>query len=178
MLLAKSLADVLTASRLMIALILTWLGIHQNPATLPLAIVLLLASWITDGLDGPLARRGAWNHQTWIGDHDLEIDVLVSLGLLCYLIFAHFLSWPYGAIYLLLWATICFRWGWQRELAMVFQGPIYLWFMLISLRDAPTLGLILPLWVLTVVTLTWPRFPKEIVPGFLSGMKELFKQTG
>jgi hypothetical protein len=30
--------------------------------------------------------------------------------------------------------------------------------------------------ILTVTAVTWPRFPREVVPGFLAGMREALRQ--
>ena len=39
----------------------------------------------------------------------------------------------------------------------------------------------LPAWwfymfLITIVVVTWPRFPKEVVPGFLSGISSVYKK--
>ena len=171
---AKHLADLLTASRVLLALIFAWLGLAGARDSLPLAGFLLLASWITDLLDGPLARQSKAG-PTWIGDHDLEADVAVSLGLLVYLVGVEYLEPIYAAVYVLLWGIIFWRWGWHRDPAMLFQAPIYLWFIVVSMQHAPQVGWWLVGYVAVVIVVTWPRFPREVVPGFLSGMARLIK---
>lgn len=175
MLLAKRLADVLTASRGLFALILALLSWQRDSEALPLAALVLLVSWSTDLFDGALARRSGVAHQTWIGDHDLEADVLVSIGVMVYLVGAGFLAPVYALAYVLLWGLIFQRWGWRREPAMLFQAPIYLWFIVVALRDATIAGWCLVGWILAVVALTWPRFPQEVVPGFLAGMQSVLR---
>jgi hypothetical protein len=59
---------------------------------------------------------------------------------------------------------------------MVAQAPIYGWFMWITYRNAPQYGLLLVLWIGLAVIATWPKFPKEVVPGFLSGMRLIGKK--
>jgi hypothetical protein len=54
---------------------------------------------------------------------------------------------------------------------MLFQAPIYGWFIWITLRNAPSYGAVLVLWIVLVIIATWPKFPKEVVPGFLNGMR-------
>jgi hypothetical protein len=29
-------------------------------------------------------------------------------------------------------------------------------------------------WVVVAVIVTWPRFPQEVIPGFLHGMRDFF----
>jgi cardiolipin synthase len=176
LLLAKRLADGLTAGRALLALVLAALGWPRGDELLPVAAVVLLACWCTDLFDGALARRSGILGQTWIGSHDLEADVLVSLGLLAYLVGSGYLAPVYALGYLLLWAVIFQRWGWRRDPAMLFQAPIYLWFLTVALRDAPTVGVWLVAWIVTVVVVTWPRFPREVVPGFLAGMRRALRQ--
>lgn len=175
MTLARQFADLLSASRALIAISLIVLARFAAAQLLALAALLLLVSWVTDTLDGPLARK-AHDQGTWIGKHDLELDVLVSLGVLAYLVGAQFLAPSYGLIYLALWALATIRWGWKRDPAMLFQAPIYLWFIIVAMREAPEIGRWLIIYPLAAVVVTWPRFPRQIVPDFLSGMARLMKR--
>lgn len=171
---AKSLADLLTASRVLLALIFAWLGFVGARDLLALASFLLLASWISDFLDGPLARKSDAG-PTWIGNHDLEVDVAVSLGVFMYLVGAGFLELTYAAVYVLLWGLMFRRWGWRRDPAMLFQAPIYLWFIVVAMRYAPQAGWWLITYVTVLVVVTWPRFTREVIPSFLLGMSESIK---
>jgi phosphatidylglycerophosphate synthase len=172
----KRLADSLTAGRALLALALAVLGLSRAPQALSTAALILLACWCTDLFDGALARRSGLAGHSWIGDHDLEVDVLVSLGVLTYLVGSGFLAPLYGLAYLVLWGLIFHRWGWRRDPAMLFQAPIYLWFLIVALRVAPASGAWLIGWILAVVVVTWPRFPREVVPGFLAGMRQALRQ--
>ena len=168
---AKRLADFLTASRVLIALLLTWLGLAGARDSLALAGFLLLISWISDLFDGALARLSGTG-STWIGDHDLEADVTVSLGVLIYLVGTGFLQPNYAVVYILLWVLLFWRWGWQRDPAMLFQAPIYLWLMVVAMQYAPQAGWWLIGYVVLVVVVTWPHISGEVVPDFLSGMSK------
>jgi cardiolipin synthase len=168
---AKSLADLLTASRVLLALIFAWLGVTGARDSIALASVLLLISWISDLFDGALARLGG-SGSTWIGDHDLEADVTVSLGVLIYLVGAGFLQMNYAVVYILLWVLFFWRWGWQRDPAMLLQAPIYLWLMVVAMQYSPQAGWWLIGYVVLVVVVTWPRISGEVVPEFLSGMSK------
>lgn len=173
MLIAKQIADFLTASRSLVALTLAWLGIRRGGSPLPIAVWLLLLAWVTDLFDGPIARRSELPRQTWVGDHDLEIDVLVSLGLLVFMVGIGLVNPLHAMLYILVWALVFLRWGWKRSPAMLFQAPIYGWFIFVAVRDAPAVGCWLVVWILALVVITWPRFPREVVPGFLAGMRDL-----
>lgn len=173
--LVKRFADTLTAGRAVLAVGLAYLGATEARELLPLAAFMLLGCWLSDLFDGALARRSGWPGQTWIGDHDLEFDVLVALGLLFYMVGSTFLAPLYALGYLMLWAVFFGRWGWRRDPAMLFQAPIYLWFVIIAVRDAPSAGWLLVGWILALIVLTWPRFPREVVPGFLAGMRQALR---
>jgi cardiolipin synthase (CMP-forming) len=52
----------------------------------------LIAAWTSDVADGQVARRSRVQYASWIGDHDLEVNMLVACGLLVYLLAAGFVS--------------------------------------------------------------------------------------
>jgi cardiolipin synthase len=172
---AKQVADLITIARGLLLVIFPWLGIIQGRASLPGAAVLLAADWTGDILDGALAKHSGIKQQTWVGAHDLEVDMAVSLGLLIYLLITGLLSLPVALVYLLLWGAYFFRCGIPRSLGMLFQAPIYGWFVYIALVHASTAGLMLVAWILAAVVITWPRFPREVVPGFLNGMRDFLR---
>jgi hypothetical protein len=171
---AKQIADLITLARGLIAVALAWLGLARPAGSLPLAVCLMIADWTGDYLDGQVARRGPAGVHTWIGDHDLQIDMLVSLGLLVYLLGAGLLSPWLAGFYLLPWLAVFWRVGVPRALGMLFQAPIYAWFIGTALVQSPGVGVWLLVWIAAAVVLTWPQFPKEIVPGFLAGMRRLW----
>jgi hypothetical protein len=81
-LVGKQVADLITTSRAFLAIWLPWLGITSGESSLATVVRALILNWTGDALDGTLARRSSKQYHTWIGDHDLEVDVLVSIGLL------------------------------------------------------------------------------------------------
>jgi hypothetical protein len=175
MLVAKQVADFITWGRVGIACLLAWLGAFRGQEALPLVIWLMIADWAGDSVDGKLARRSRVQYHTWIGDHDLEVDVLISAGLLAYLLLAGFVNLVWVVIYLLVWAVIFWRWGYVRVLAMLIQAPIYGWFIWVALSRTPGSGIWIVIWIIAAIALTWPYFPKVMVPGFLAGMREVIK---
>jgi hypothetical protein len=58
---------------------------------------------------------------------------------------------------------------------MLLQAPIYGWFIWVAVRDAPQAGLWLLVWIIAAVIITWPRFPRDIVPDFVGGIRSLVK---
>jgi phosphatidylglycerophosphate synthase len=171
MLVAKQVADLITFSRAMMALLLACLGFAYGTVAFPLVVWIMFADWLGDMFDGTIARRSRLNYHTWIGDHDLEVDMFVSLGLLVYLMAAGFVPWWVGGFYLACWGVIFLKLGILHSPGMLFQAPIYAWFLWTALKQTPGLGMLLILFFLAAIILTWPKFPKMVVPGFLSGMR-------
>jgi hypothetical protein len=175
MLVAKQVADLITFSRGLMSFILAGLGLLAGKDTLPLVAWIMIADWCGDMVDGPIARRSRIYYHTWIGDHDLQIDMTVSVGLLIYLLGAGYVSWWVGVIYLLVWALFFLKFGVLPAPGMLFQAPIYFWFILVTSRDAKGLGVLIIVLILAAVILTWPKFPRVVVPGFLDGMRNAFR---
>jgi hypothetical protein len=176
MLVAKPLADLITFTRAALSGVLIWLGISRGAEALPLVCWLMIADWMGDALDGPIARRSRVLVHTWIGDHDLEVDITVSFALLIYLLAAGYVDLRIAAVYLLIWALVFWRWGVPRSLGMLIQAPIYGWFLWVAMRDAPQAGGWVIGWIIAVIVVTWPKFPREVVPGFLSGMRDVVEK--
>lgn len=172
----KQLADFLTWVRALLAPLLVWLGLAKGVEALPLVVILMILNWTIDSIDGPLARRNPIEHQTWIGERDLEIDMFISCGMLAYLFTAGFLSWQVAAIYLILWTIIFWRKGFLYILCVLFQLPIYGWFIFLTIREAPLFGLAMTAWTVVAITVTWPKFPKVIVPDLMNGLRDLWQK--
>ena len=111
----KHVADFVTFFRGLIAIGLAWLGWSQGKDGLGLAVWLLLINWTGDLLDGPITRRSRNFQNSWIGDHDLEVDITVSAGLLVYMLGAGYVDWRVTTVYLLFLVLIIWRYH-RRDL--------------------------------------------------------------
>ena len=165
----KYFADFLTFSRLLLAASLAWLGWSRGVEGLQLASLLMIASWVSDVIDGSLARRSRVSFITWIGNHDLYFDISVAVGLLIFMTAAGYINTSLSIIYILFWGVLFWRFGILSALGKLFQTPIYAWFIFVTFRFAPIYGWMMMIFLLFVIGFTWPRFPQETVPGFLSG---------
>jgi phosphatidylglycerophosphate synthase len=176
MLAAKQVADLITGGRAALGLVMIWLGLTWGQEALPLICWLMILAWSGDALDGPIARRSRIQSHSWLGDHDLEVDIGVSFGLLLYLVAAQYVDLRIASVYLIFWALVFWRWGVPRSLGMLIQAPIYGWFLWLGVRDAPQAGCWVIGWLAAVIILTWPRAFREVVPGFLHGMRDVWRQ--
>jgi len=177
MFVAKQFADLLTGLRVGLAFVFPVMGAISGADALPLAIWALLLSWTTDGLDGPLARRSSRQYHTWLGDNDLGVDMTVSTGLLVYLLLSGYLAPAFGLIYISVWGLYFLRFGVPRSMGMLVQTPVYGFFIWVAMNEAPDLGYWLLIFPVLIAVITWPRFPREVVPGFLNGMKNIFQRS-
>jgi len=173
MIVAKQVADLITSARVLIAVCLVGVGIIQGKAGLPWVAWMMMADWTGDMVDGRIARRSRVKYRTWIGEHDLEVDMTVSVGLLVYLVLAGYINnWLAGG-YILLWCLYFWHQGGiPHSPGMLFQAPIYGWFIWIALHDAPSAGWAIVIFMAAAIALTWPYFPKVMVPGFFAGFRK------
>lgn len=175
---AKQLADFITLLRGFLGFILVWIGINEGPNGLQKAVLIMIAAWTGDTIDGKIARRSKEQINTWIGDHDLEIDLAVSCGLLVYLITAGFVPVWIASFYVIFWFIVFFRWRNVKVLGMLSQAPIYAWFIWVAITTLPNVGIWILVWVVVAIILTWPQFPQQVVPGFLDGFREFLINRG
>jgi len=173
MLVAKQVADLITITRALLGLAFVWLGITQGQDGLPLAVWLLILNWTGDTLDGAIARRSRVKYHTWVGDHDLEVDISVAGGLFLYMVAAGYVNIWLAGVYIIVWGWAFWSRGVPRSLGMLSQAPIYAWFIGISMQSVPEVGRWLVIWILAAIIFTWPRFPREVIPEFIDGMRNL-----
>lgn len=172
---SKQFADLLTAFRALIAGILTWLGLTTDKSSLPLAVHLMMASWNSDYFDGTLARRATPTIHTWLGDHDLIIDMAASFGLLVYLTGVGFLSPAVSLTYLVVWLFVFWQFGISNATGSLFQAPIYGLLLWLAANDAPEAAIWALYWIAGALLFSWRRFWFKVIPEFLHGISEAFR---
>ena len=174
---AKQIADLITVTRMLLGGLLVWLGLMQGTAGLSLACWLVIAAWTSDSLDGPIARHSQVYYHTWIGDHDLQIDMAFATALLFYMTTAGFVAPWLMALYLLVWTLTFWHYGVVRALGMLFQIPIWGWFVVVGVGVAPAAGWWLVAWILAAAVVTWPRLSQVMLPDFLLDMRYVWRQN-
>jgi len=175
---AKMVADLITATRGLLGFVMIWLGLTQGEQALPAVTLLMLLDWTGDFVDGGIAHRSRRPRRTRIGDSDIYVDLFVSLCLGIYLLGAGFVGLTFGFWYLVGWMLLLWRFGLDRNLLMLIQAPIYLYFILTALRLFPESGNWLVYWVLIATAINWRRFSHEIVPKFIGGMRSFWGGNG
>jgi hypothetical protein len=177
MLSAKQVADLITGFRAILGLCLVYLGLTEGAQGLNKVVWIMILDWTGDAIDGKIASREKDPYHTWIGDHDLEVDMAVSVGLLIYMIASGFINVWAASFYLLFWTIVFWRWRNVKVLGMLSQAPIYGFFIWIALTGSSNVGIWILVWIVVAIIVTWPQFPKQVVPGFINGMQRFFSKS-
>jgi phosphatidylglycerophosphate synthase len=173
MLWVKRVADALTVSRVGLALAVVWIALRQGADGAVTVMWLLVLTATIDTLDGILARRSGCEGQTWIGEHDVEFDVVFSVSLLYYLCEAGFVPLVGAALYFAVWMVLF----WHQDtistsFAVLFQGPLYLWVVLVGVLDDPGQIKWLLGWGVVMLVFGGRRFLGKRVPAFFRDLQE------
>ena len=167
----KTIADALTQARGALGLCIAIVGFWRGREALPQVVLAVVVCWLTDLLDGPLARRDPEAAQTWIGEHDAEADLSTSVGVTIYLMGSrHLAAWLGVAILL---ATLGLWFLHSPELAWAFYATPYAVLTLIALRIVTLLGLLVLAYLASVAILRWQRLTGEFIPGFFDAVRDL-----
>jgi hypothetical protein len=145
--LGKVIPDLLTLLRVACAVAMAGSALAGR-ADLSRDIWLLVASWTTDMVDGRLSRSLSPGYSSWLGKNDVYIDMFVSLVVLFYLGVTGLLPLWAVLAYLLVWGVLFLWKGIPPLFAQVFQNPIYAYFVILTLQQAPQVLPWLLLWAL------------------------------
>lgn len=175
----KRVADLLTASRGLIALLIVLLSLEGKRA-LPMVILLTIVGWTTDILDGQLARRAAaegaldleGDENTWIGEHDFALDMIMVYAGFFYLAAAGYVPTQWALGYTLLAAFFVLLTRGSKSVTMLLAFPLVALPLLIAVREAPWAAYVYGIWIVLALILFWHRFV-GVVKEFLEGMAHL-----
>lgn len=113
----KFLADLLTASRSVVALGVLGAAWQANPDTLPWVAGIVVLAWTGDMIDGWLARKGGTSPLNWVGKYDHEIDASLAGATLIYLwrigLVSNWLLALLLIVTLVVWYKLRSEWVWM-----------------------------------------------------------------
>lgn len=155
--LVNRIPDFFTSLRIILGFILIGSGIVNGAVAIAEDIWLLVASWSTDMVDGRLSRTLKTHGKTWLGRHDVYIDMFVSLAVLAYMTVTAVLPLWIVLVYLLVWGAIFARWGLKEMFAQIFQNPIYLAFVVFTVIAQPAVLPWLLLWAFAAFIFFYKR---------------------
>ena len=145
-------ADLLTTSRLVIALLIPLLGMRAGWGALEEIVVLTLVGWTTDTIDGHLARRSGRSQPSWIGRNEALIDGMMVLAMLAYLAMLGVISPRLVLIYAISAATLIVLTR-SRLVAVLLETPPTVLLPVVALQTRPILGWAYVAWGLASVFL-------------------------
>ncbi len=171
----KKLADLLTASRALVALLILLLSLEGKKA-LPAVILLTIFGWTTDILDGHLARKAKDPNKenTWLGEHDFLLDMIMVFSGFVYLTLAGFIS-PLLALAYTAMAAIFILWSsGSKSVTELFAFPLTALPLIIAYQEQSWAAYVYILWILLALIFAWERFT-GVVREFIEGMRRLRK---
>lgn len=167
----KPLADVLTVMRAILGFCIAGLGWAVGKEALPTAVMAMVVSWLSDLVDGPLARRDPDARPTWVGEHDAESDLTTSLGVAAYLSLSGYIAAWVGVgliiVILLLWVLH------SHQLAWPFYAIPYVILIGLALQDAPLFGWLAIIYLGITLLIRWRRLKGEYLPQFFDAVRHL-----
>jgi phosphatidylglycerophosphate synthase len=177
----KKLADLLTASRALIAILIVALSLEGKKA-LPWVILLIIVGWTTDILDGRLARRARGegssqtgvDENTWLGEHDFLLDMILVFSSLIYLTAAGFIGVPFALGYTLVAAIFILWASGSKSVTELFAFPLTALPLIIAYQEVPWAAYMYLIWILLALVFCWERFV-GVVREFIAGMRWLRK---
>ncbi len=172
----KPLADLLTLTRAMLALCIAGLGLIERDNTVSLAVTGVIVSWLTDLLDGPLARHDPDPETTWIGEHDAEADLSTSLGVTAYLVLSGRLPGWIGTLLVLI--TLGLWVFHSHQLAWPFYAVPYVLLVFFAFREAPLFGWLAVAYLVATLVVRWRRLWGEFLPEFFGAVRSLWAKGG
>ncbi|MGB9856734.1 MAG: hypothetical protein ACPLKX_01145 [Dictyoglomaceae bacterium] len=171
----KSIADFLTLFRFSIGGFFTYLGLYRGKDAFPSVIVLLLLGWLSDVLDGSLARASKVSYKTWVGEHDFQVDIVFSFGLLMYLVLSGFISFLLIFVYLIS-AFLEIRSFPEGERVNAFLAIPYAFAIYDAFKYALPYGIMTIIFLFLLLLFTWNRFINEKFPRFIEEVKSIWKK--
>lgn len=168
---AKTVADILTATRLLLAIFILLLGLFVGQEALGTVMMVHLLAWTTDILDGPLARRDTSGRSTWWDDKDFPVDALLVLALFLYLTVSGFILPWFSIIYLSLGIIFLLRFR-SQQVAMSFMAPILALTLYLAFRHVHIWGFTTVTWC-TIALISNPHRFVYVVRTFIEGMRAL-----
>lgn len=168
----KKLPDLLTGSRGIIAVVISFLGL-VGPQALEAVILLIILGWTTDILDGRVARRYQ-KEATWIGEREFVFDMVMVFSGLCYLVMAGFIPLVPAAIYVAV-AFVFIAYFRSKSVTMSFAFPVVTLPLIVAYFNAPRAAIWFVAWICLAGLFDWRRF-KGVVLEFIANTKALAKR--
>jgi phosphatidylglycerophosphate synthase len=141
----RTLADIATGLRLVIAAYIIYAGVYQGAESFAAVAAVTLLGWTLDTVDGHLARAASDSQSSWLGARERYVDtVMVVAGFLYATLIGVVPVWL-CVVYLVLSAILVFAF---RSIALltVLEGPLAILIPILAFYLAPLWGWIFVAW--------------------------------
>lgn len=169
----KPIADLLTLARFVLGLAIAVVGYFQGSAGLQLVVLLVLVSWLTDILDGKLARRDPETRPTWLGDHEAEADLSTSMGIAVYLLFSGYIPIWAGVITIFVLPAVWLLHS--HQLAWPLYALPYVGLLIIAYETRPFLAWSIVIYLVITFIIQYPRLFGEHLPEFFESLRSILR---
>lgn len=166
----QAVADVLTASRVALAVLFPLAGLVYGEGALSFVIVGIIVGWTTDVIDGPIAHLATSHHDTWWSKHDFSADMLMVFGSFLYMTEIGIIPWWIAILYSIFGGAIIYHFS-LKGVTMSLATPLVALPLIVALYRTPFLGKLFLLWIVLALVLDWPRF-RVVVREFIEDMGE------
>lgn len=158
-------ADFLTLVRVATAVFIVCLGLFAGPQGLRAAVIAVLVGWITDAVDGPIARNSG-SRQTWVARLDEPADLALVFSFFLFLVITGL--YPIlpaiavvtaGALILMLRPT--------EQVKQMVTAPIFALPIVLSFYSGWLMGAIYVVFLAVVLIFKWDK-----VSGYAKGARD------
>lgn len=155
----KYVADTLTIARFFIAALILLVGFYRGDTALEFALMALFIGWITDCVDGTLARKSG-AEKTWVSHVDLYADASLVFSFFLFIVITGlFPVFSALAIVAALGVTVCI--SPTRAVIKIAVSPFYALPIVLSFVVGFWMGICFLTFVITFFIIRWDHIIEE-----------------
>jgi phosphatidylglycerophosphate synthase len=155
----RYIADTLTIARFFIAALILLVGFSRGAAALEFALIALYIGWITDCVDGTMARKSG-TERTWVSHVDLYADVSLIFSFFLFIVITDlFPVFNALAIVAALGLTVCIRP--TRAVIKIAVSPFYARPVVLSFVVGFWMGIWFLVFIITFFIIRWDHIIAE-----------------
>lgn len=152
-------ADLLTMTRFFIAGMIVLTGILFGAGAFSVAVILVMSGWITDSIDGTLARS-SFTEETWVSDLDFSADLSLVYSFFLFVVITGL--YPIiPALALVLAGSLVVMLRPSRSTMEIVSAPIFALPIVLSFLGGLVIGICCVSFVLTVAVVRWDYLKEQ-----------------
>ena len=155
----KLVADLLTLTRFIIAAFIVGIGLFVGPQALDAAVIATMVGWVTDIVDGPLARSSGCG-ETWVSRMDFIADVTMGYSFFLFLVTTGLFP-VLPALLLVVAAVTVVILRPTEAVIQILTAPIFALPVVLAFQVSLILGLCYTLFLLTLAVFRWDHLAAD-----------------